>query len=123
MSNLTGCSSKHAGSSSLISHFTIASDGREYLRVGSVELRAVDKEAFAVEPCRKKWDRTMVSQCLVSCKGRAQLSRQSHLHNLWHACFVSVGPVDIHQVTDIQFMEAWEDSLMCEQHQKRRFDW
>jgi hypothetical protein len=43
----------------LVSSFTIASDGREYVRVGSVELKT--KDAFAIEPCRPSWDTPLVS--------------------------------------------------------------
>ncbi|ORY22633.1 hypothetical protein BCR39DRAFT_551248 [Naematelia encephala] len=40
----------------LISHFTIASDGREYLRVQSVELKPADNDDYMVEACRPKWN-------------------------------------------------------------------
>ncbi|BEI79882.1 hypothetical protein CcaverHIS002_0104110 [Cutaneotrichosporon cavernicola] len=42
----------------LVSSFTIASDGREYVRVGSVELKT--KDAFAIESCRPNWDEPLI---------------------------------------------------------------
>ncbi|CAK9779681.1 hypothetical protein CC85DRAFT_273697 [Cutaneotrichosporon oleaginosum] len=42
----------------LVSSFTIASDGREYVRVGSVELKT--RDPFSIEPCRPKWDEPLL---------------------------------------------------------------
>ena len=41
---------------SLVSHFTIASDGREYLRVRSVKLDEGDQRDYQVESARREWD-------------------------------------------------------------------
>ncbi|WRT63733.1 uncharacterized protein IL334_000656 [Kwoniella shivajii] len=40
----------------LLSHFTIASDGREYLRIASVELSPPQEGSHAVEACKKQWE-------------------------------------------------------------------
>ncbi|KAK1926038.1 trafficking protein particle complex subunit 10 [Papiliotrema laurentii] len=46
----------------LVSHFTIASDGREQLRIGSVRLDEGDQRGYEVESARKEWDRsTMIT--------------------------------------------------------------
>ncbi|WWC85913.1 uncharacterized protein L201_000783 [Kwoniella dendrophila CBS 6074] len=39
----------------LISHFTIASDGKEYLRITSVDLKAPEDAGYQVESSRKAW--------------------------------------------------------------------
>lgn len=46
---------------SLISHFTIASDGREYLRVKSVKLDDAGGLGYSVQNARQGWDATTVS--------------------------------------------------------------
>nr|XP_019014675.1 uncharacterized protein I206_00759 [Kwoniella pini CBS 10737]OCF53456.1 hypothetical protein I206_00759 [Kwoniella pini CBS 10737] len=43
----------------LLSHFTVASDGREYLRIASVELTPPEGGAYEVQASRKKWDDTI----------------------------------------------------------------
>ena len=45
---------------SLLSHFTVASDGKEHLRIGSVELKP-PKQGFRVQSCRNNWDEVAVS--------------------------------------------------------------
>lgn len=50
---------------SLISHFTLASDGREHLRVSSVQLEDGDQNAYKVESVKRNWERSTVSQSLI----------------------------------------------------------
>ena len=47
---------------SLISQFTIASDGKEYLRVRSVELQNSGQKLFDVEHCKQRWQEAIVSE-------------------------------------------------------------
>ena len=49
---------------SLVSHFTIASDGREYLRIGAVDLKANDAETYRVEACSQAQDQPLVREIL-----------------------------------------------------------
>jgi hypothetical protein len=48
---------------SLVSSFTIASDGREVLRVGSVQLKAPEGDSYRVEASRSEGMEDSVCQC------------------------------------------------------------
>jgi len=68
---------------SLVSHFTIASDGREYLRIKSVKLDEGQQEGYEVESARKEWDTNTVG--LHECSRSELMIRLSHPLSLFRA--------------------------------------
>lgn len=50
----------------LVSSYSIASDGREYIRVGAVDLQSGSEGIYQIQPCREKWEEPIVS-FTVSC--------------------------------------------------------
>jgi hypothetical protein len=62
-----------------VSSFVIASDGHEYIRVKSVNLKS-PKDGYAIQPCRAKWEEALLVppvqplSCLFSVKPNGQPS-------------------------------------------------